>query len=84
VWLSAATGHPIVPFHLEAERYWEIKSWDRTQIPKPFSRVAIVIGEPIYVSDTSETTVERSRQELEVTLAALERRARAVIAGGPA
>jgi lysophospholipid acyltransferase (LPLAT)-like uncharacterized protein len=84
VWLSAASGHPIVPFHLEAERYWEINSWDRAQIPKPFSRVAIVIGEPIQVPDTSEATVERSRQELEATLAALEGRARAVIAGGPA
>ena len=84
MWLSAASGHPIVPFHLEAERYWEINSWDRAQIPKPFSRVAIVIGEPIQVPDTSEATVERSRQELEATLAALEGRARAVIAGGPA
>src|SRR5689334_7505567 len=32
VWLSKATGNPIVPFHIEANRYWTLKSWDRTQI----------------------------------------------------
>ena len=49
VWLAKATGDPILPFHIEADRYWTLSSWDRTQIPKPFARVAMVIGEPIYV-----------------------------------
>ena len=36
VWLAKLTGNPVVPFHMEASSYWSLKSWDRTQIPKPF------------------------------------------------
>src|SRR5207249_6486727 len=41
VWLAKATGNPILPFHLEADRQWTLNSWDRTQIPKPFATVEI-------------------------------------------
>ena len=43
-----------------------------TQIPKPFSTVALAIGEPIYVPDTTEATIEAKRLELERVLAVLE------------
>src|SRR6187401_2314936 len=36
VWLASATGNPLLPFHLEASRAWTARSWDRTQVPKPF------------------------------------------------
>lgn len=49
VTLARHTGQPILPFHIAASRYFEIPSWDRLQIPWPFSRAAAVIGEPIYV-----------------------------------
>src|ERR1700682_5599894 len=49
VWLAKATGNPVVPFHLEADRYWTLNSWDRTQIPKPYATVAISMGEPFDV-----------------------------------
>src|SRR5262245_24694183 len=41
VWLARATGNPVLPFHLEASSHWTTQSWDRTQIPKPFSTVAL-------------------------------------------
>jgi lysophospholipid acyltransferase (LPLAT)-like uncharacterized protein len=75
VFLAGATGHPILPFHIEADRFWSTNSWDRTQVPKPFSTVAVTIGEPINVTDTSEATVEAKRLELERTLSALEKKA---------
>src|SRR5204863_7246023 len=37
VFLAGATGQPLLPFHIEADRFWTMKSWDRTQVPKPFS-----------------------------------------------
>jgi len=83
VWLSAATGHPLLPFHIEASRYWTMGSWDRTQVPKPFSAVAVAIGEPMVVAGTSEATVESSRVELERVLAALETRALALAGQHP-
>jgi lysophospholipid acyltransferase (LPLAT)-like uncharacterized protein len=79
VWLAGATGHPILPFHIEAARHWEVSSWDRTQIPKPFTTVALVIGAPLDVPDTAEATVEAKRQELERVLGGLEARARAML-----
>ena len=76
VWLAKASGHPVLPFHLEASRYWELRSWDRTQIPKPFSTVALVVGEPIAVgSDLAERELEAVRVELEARLRTLETRA---------
>jgi lysophospholipid acyltransferase (LPLAT)-like uncharacterized protein len=54
-WLAAATGHPILPFHAEASASWEVSSWDRTQVPRPFSTVAIVLGRPLTLEGRSKT-----------------------------
>jgi lysophospholipid acyltransferase (LPLAT)-like uncharacterized protein len=76
VWLAKTTGNPVLPFHLEADRYWTTNSWDRTQIPKPFATVALAIGEPLHVpADASDDGVEAARLELESRLRALEPRA---------
>ena len=73
VWLASATGNPLLPFHLEASSHWSLKSWDRTQIPKPFSTVALVIGEPLHVAlNATNTQIEQARTELESRLRALE------------
>ena len=80
IWLAKATGNPVLPFHLEASRHWTMGSWDETQIPKPFSTVALVVGEPIDVPrDADEATLEASRQLLEERLRALESRALAML-----
>ena len=79
VWLSKATGHPVVPFHLEADRCWTLKSWDRTQIPKPFATMAVVIGEPFVVpADADDAALEQWRVHLETVLRGLEGRALAL------
>ena len=72
IFLAGATGHPILPFHIESSAAWTMNSWDRTQVPKPFSGVAVAIGEPIDVADTSEATIEEKRLDLERVLSALE------------
>jgi lysophospholipid acyltransferase (LPLAT)-like uncharacterized protein len=80
VFLARATGAPILPFHLEADRFWELRSWDRTQIPKPFARIALVIGEPLYVpADADAAAVEAHRATLHAVLERLERRALALV-----
>ena len=76
VWLAGATGNPILPFHLEAANAWTLRSWDRTQIPKPLTHVALVIGEPIEVPpDAMDDAREQVRLTLEARLASLEQRA---------
>jgi lysophospholipid acyltransferase (LPLAT)-like uncharacterized protein len=81
VWLAGATGQPILPFHVESARSWEAPSWDRTQLPKPFTTIAMAIGEPIVVPDTADTTVETKRRELEQSLSILEARAHTLLTG---
>ncbi len=76
VWLAKATGNPVLPFHLEASSSWTLPSWDRTQIPKPFSTVALVVGEPLDVpEDSSDRDLESARVEVQRRLTALETRA---------
>src|SRR3954470_965279 len=76
VWLAKLTGNPVIPFHMEASKFWTLRSWDRTQIPNPFSTVALAVGAPIEVpADASEATIEAKRLEVEEALLFLERRA---------
>ena len=76
IWLARATGNPVLPFHLEASSHWTTRSWDRTQIPKPFSTVALVIGEPLDVpAEATDEQLESGRRELEGRLGTLETRA---------
>ena len=80
IWLAKLTGNPVVPFHMEASGYWSLKSWDRTQIPKPFSTVALTVGQPIEVpSDADEMVLEKKRAQLEESLFALEQKATQIL-----
>ena len=80
VWLASVTGNPVLPFHLEASSHWSLRSWDRTQIPKPFSTVALAVGEPLEVTkEASDGELEAERLELETRLRGLEERARALL-----
>ena len=82
VWLAKATGNPVVPFHIEADRFWTANSWDRTQIPKPFATVAVAVGEPLEVPpDAGDEGLEAARRDLEARLQALEARALQMISG---
>jgi len=69
VLLAKKTGNPMMPFVVEAEKFWKIKSWDNLQIPKPFTRAKVFIPEPVYVpADADETEVENKRLELQSKL----------------
>jgi lysophospholipid acyltransferase (LPLAT)-like uncharacterized protein len=80
VWLAKTTGNPVVPFHIEADRFWTLKSWDRTQVPKPFAVTALAVGQPMYVGpEADERGIESARLALEERLLELEARARHMI-----
>lgn len=81
-WLASASGNPIVPFHIEASSFWSIKSWDRHQVPKPGSTLAVAIGAPIDVpARADEAAIEAGRLVIEQSLSALELQAAAMIEG---
>lgn len=67
--LAKKTGNPLMPFVIECEDYWTLKSWDRLQIPKPFTRANLIIGEPIYVeSRARDKELEAKIVELQTSL----------------
>jgi len=76
VLLAKKTGHPILPFTISPARLWRSsKSWDQTQVPKPFTRALVVIAPPIYVGpDADEAMLEGKRDELQGALDAINRR----------
>lgn len=84
VWLAKLTGNPVVPFHMEASKFWSLGSWDRTQVPKPFSTVALAVGQPIEVAaDADDQQIEVKRTEVEAALLTLEQRAKALLLDWP-
>lgn len=71
-WLSAATGNPLLLFHAEADRHWTVRSWDRTQIPKPFSTVAVVIRPAAGVPNTRKGEIEIASSAMALELSKLQ------------
>src|SRR5881296_1399244 len=77
VLLAKKTGQPILPFTITAARFWEAKkSWDRSQVPKPFSRAQVLIAPPIFVpANADEALLNSKRDELQSALDELNRKA---------
>ncbi len=44
---------PLVPVLWGADRCWVLNTWDRYMIPKPFSKIAICYGEPIWIPENA-------------------------------
>jgi lysophospholipid acyltransferase (LPLAT)-like uncharacterized protein len=62
VTLARHTGQAILPFHIATSGRIQVKSWDRMQIPLPFTRAISLIGEPIYVSRDSTAEEVAAKQ----------------------
>jgi lysophospholipid acyltransferase (LPLAT)-like uncharacterized protein len=67
--LAQLTGYAIGIFYAHPEKAWQLRSWDRFLIPKPFSRVAISWGRCVEVPPTDDpVTLEAKRLEVEEAL----------------
>jgi lysophospholipid acyltransferase (LPLAT)-like uncharacterized protein len=66
-------------FHALPERRWELKSWDRFMIPKPFSRVVLTWPRHIPAAEVTVETVQASLDRavvMAVSAPAVEERSR--------
>jgi len=66
VMISSRSGRPIVPFAVATSRYRSVNSWSRMTINLPFSKLGIVMGDPIHVpreAGPAELEVYRKRVE---------------------
>ena len=59
--LAQLTQTPMLPIAYMASRYWELKTWDKFIIPKPFSRIIIAVGEPHNI--VKKLTAEQMEEE---------------------
>jgi lysophospholipid acyltransferase (LPLAT)-like uncharacterized protein len=67
--VARMSGLPILPVTFSAAPARRLKSWDRTLIPRPFSRGLYLCAEPIVVSrDADRDEQERIRGFLEASL----------------
>ncbi len=67
--LASVTGTPVIPISINASSYWQIKSWDNFQIPKPFAKLTMILSEPIKIPpNLTETELEYWRTTVEAAL----------------
>jgi lysophospholipid acyltransferase (LPLAT)-like uncharacterized protein len=72
--LAQLSGLPIIPFSCRFAWKIRLKSWDRFQIPIPFSRCEMHLGPAIRVPrEATDAERETLRQQLEQSLKALSR-----------
>ena len=80
VMLAQLTQSPMLPIAYAASSYWQLKSWDRFIIPKPFSRIVIAVGEPHLIDKKADAaTLEEERISMENDMNSLIREAKAAL-----
>jgi len=70
--LAQVTGLPIIPFSCSLRWKLRVRSWDRFQVPLPFSYCEMRLGKPVRVPrEATREEREKLRVELENTLRTL-------------
>jgi lysophospholipid acyltransferase (LPLAT)-like uncharacterized protein len=72
IFLAQKTGARVLPMNMEYSSCWRVKSWDRFIIPRPFSKVRVIVGEPEQIRSTSTPEeFESERLRLQNTMMSL-------------
>lgn len=63
--LARLTGVPILPLRARPSSALMLNSWDRTVVPRPFSRVEMVCGPELHLAaDSSDKEMDEARRKL--------------------
>jgi len=62
--LAASCDVPLVPISVNSHRRGELPSWDRTQLPLPFSRIELVVGAPLRLQPPAEASLDQVKSAL--------------------
>jgi lysophospholipid acyltransferase (LPLAT)-like uncharacterized protein len=62
--LAIATGAPLFPMAVSCTRAWRLGTWDRLLLPKPFSRMVFVVGEPLLASRAEPAMASRDEPSM--------------------
>jgi lysophospholipid acyltransferase (LPLAT)-like uncharacterized protein len=72
IFLAQRSGAAVLPMNLEYSHCWRLGSWDRFIVPRPFSKVRVLINEPHHVrSTTTPEEFESERVALQDAMMAL-------------
>ena len=52
----------------EAKHYWELKTWDRLRLPKPFTTIRVSFALPIRLDKLSQYSLEQAKAILKESL----------------
>jgi len=64
--LAKKTGNPVIAYSVEAAKFFTINSWDRLQLPLPWTKAKVYYAPPIYVSaDANAKELENKLRELQ-------------------
>ncbi len=80
VMLAQLTGKPILPVSIAASHTWRFGTWDRFELPLPFSRIVIAYGEPVKMPRGIDAqSLARLQVEMADRLKTLQAQARAAL-----
>src|SRR5699024_3301518 len=79
--IARRTGTPVMLVGCAASRYWQIGTWDRTCLPKPFARINVAVDALWYVTRDG-VAPEHLAQQAGANIDALTERAQAALAHG--
>ena len=63
--MASEAGVKLIPVAVNYSSYWELKSWDKFQIPKPWAKITFILDEALEIPpDLTEEDVEKWRETL--------------------
>lgn len=69
IFLAQKCKTEVVPASMEFSNCWRFRSWDRFMVPRPFSRVRVIFGQPLPMAETqTDEEFEAERRRLQNAL----------------
>jgi|TARA_B100001093_G_scaffold496607_1_gene542515 lysophospholipid acyltransferase (LPLAT)-like uncharacterized protein len=69
--LSQNSNRPIVPMIVDVKNSWKFKNWHTFYLSKPFSKMRVVFGEPLYFNKNE--SIKTGTQKIEDALKKVDR-----------
>lgn len=81
IFLASRTGKAIVPTAFQCQRSWKIRgTWTELIIPKPFTRIYLLTGEPIFVpANIPRNEIDRYTAQVQNAMDALNSKANGLV-----
>jgi len=78
--IAKYSGRPVVPLAVATSRFIALPTWSRMTLNLPFSKLAYVVGDPVWVpADAGDEVLEERRRAIETGLNRVTERAYALV-----